>query len=411
MSTKKKYDSRLIYVLTLFVCFLTIIFLLVYIAPFKFFSSTQHEGISLVRDDQELRIYYNRISYYFYHDIPYKDNRIEYPPLAVAYLTIPAFFTQEFDLYKFAFIAQNIILTLLLVLVTYKLLVLFGRDEKWLWFFILPSIVYFLINRFDVLPAFLIQLSLFFLFKKQFTRSFIILSLAFLAKGYAIILFPIFFLYLLNHKDLPTVDLFKNRYLYILALPAIFITALIVILAGLENGLFPYIFQSTRNFAHGAVYLIYIKSLQPILPVWLWEGGVKVAAKVLTLLQVALPLIVYIGYTFFRKFIRTREDVINWSLLVILLYIQFSVYYSPQWFVWLLPLLILVIRRRREIWLIIFYDIMNYLHFPVVYNYAGPNSLLFDVVILIRTILLIIIILFIVQRIINRAKQVTRPAI
>lgn len=398
-------NKKILIVLAIFICFSAAVFFVSYISPSKFFSDERHEGISLIRDNHEIGIYYDRIGYYFNRTLPYSYGYIEYPILGVLYITMPALFSKTMVGYQFGLILQNIVFALLLIVVTFWLLKIFNKKNWVLWLFILPSAVYFIINRFDVFPALLVQLSLLLLVRKQFTWSFIVLSLAFLTKGYAIVFFPIFFVYYLNQKGLAKVNLFKNKYLYILILPTIVVTLFFVILTGLVNGLFPYIFQATRGFSYGSVYLVYIKSLQSILPAWLLGGGVAVAAKVLTLLQITLPLMIYAGYKFFRKIIKTQEDVINWSLLVILLYVQFSVYYSPQWFIWLLPLLVLMVRTKKEVILVILYDFINYLWFPVVANYAGFYSLPFEIIVLVRTILFIVLILFVVKRIMLRAKQ------
>jgi len=293
MLFNQKNNYQIIYILIAFVCFFSVVFLLACNSPSKFFSSDTREGISLVRDDQELGVFYDRVSYYFNKDIPYKYSRIEYPPLAVAYLTVPAIFNKTEIGYRQALMGLNIVFALVLIFLT---------------LFILPSFIYFFINRFDIFPVVLVQLALLLLFKKRFLWSFLVLSLAFLAKGYAVVLFPIFFIYYLNKRKREKISLFKNKPLIIFILPIIIITAVICFTAGFNNGLFPYIFQSARNFAYGAIYLIYLNALQPIIPGWLWSGGVAVAAKVLLLLQIILPLIVYIGYQVFRKYIKTMQD-------------------------------------------------------------------------------------------------------
>jgi len=405
MLFNQKNNYQIIYILIAFVCFFSVVFLLACNSPSKFFSSDTREGISLVRDDQELGVFYDRVSYYFNKDIPYKYSRIEYPPLAVAYLTVPAIFNKTEIGYRQALMGLNIVFALVLIFLTYCLLKTLGRDKRLLWLFILPSFIYFFINRFDIFPVVLVQLALLLLFKKRFLWSFLVLSLAFLAKGYAVVLFPIFFIYYLNKRKREKISLFKNKPLIIFILPIIIITAVICFTAGFNNGLFPYIFQSARNFAYGAIYLIYLNALQPIIPGWLWSGGVAVAAKVLLLLQIILPLIVYIGYQVFRKYIKTMQDVVLWSVLALLLYIQFSVYYSPQWFVWLLPLLVLIKLSKRDIIIVIAYDVLNYLFFPVALNYFGHISLGFDIIVFVRTILFVLMIIFIVQKIIKNNRN------
>jgi len=401
----RKLDSKLIIILLLFAVFFGVIILLAYFSPAKIFSDTNHEGISLVRDDQELSVFYDRVKFYIHRSIPYRYSRIEYPPLAVLYLTIPAIFSDTFDCYKFILITQNVIFGILLVLVTYRIITILSKSKKILWLFILPSFVFYLINRFDVFPAFLVQLSLLLLLRKKFIWSFVILSMAFLTKGYALFLFPIFFVYYLNQTNQYKASLFKNRWLWIMLIPTIVITIILCLLAGLENGLFPYIYQTSRGFGYGSVYVIYLKALEIILPSFLFLGYMKITSLLLTFLQVILPVLVYICYNFFRRFVKSAEDLISWSLLAILLYVQFSPYYSPQWFVWLLPFLILFAKTRKEFFLIVVYDIINYLQFPVAWDYFGYNSLAFDIFVFIRTILFILIIISVSQSILRKYQK------
>jgi hypothetical protein len=119
----------------------------------------------------------------------------------------------------------------------------------------------------------------------------------------------------------------------------------------------------------------------------------------LTFLQILLPIVIYCGHMVFRKFIRDRMDVINWSLLVLLLYIQFSTYYSPQWIIWLLPFFIFFFRARRELYVFIAYDIINYVQYPLAGNTIGPQSDAFNMIVLVRSILLVTLIWLVGRRI------------
>jgi hypothetical protein len=373
--------------------------------PSKFFNDTSHAGIGLVRDDKEMGVYYNRVGYALDGGIPYKYSRIEYPPLGVFYLTIPAIFFKTFASYRAGLMALNILTFLALLAVTYYLLSMFGRNKKILWLFVLPSFVYFVLNRFDVLPALLTQVALLLLLKKRFGWSFFVLSLLFLAKGYAIVLFPIFFLYYINQKQIQAPRLLKNRPLMIFIVPIVLVTAITCIVAGFMNGMFPYVFQSTRFFGVGTIYVPYYLAIQEMLPVGLFNAGASILAKVFSASQLIVPIFLYIGWSIFRKFITTKEDVLRWSVIILMLYILCSVYYSPQWFVWLLPLLLLVIRDRAGIFLVIAYDIVNYLQFPVFWHYFGPYAPALNMIVVARTILFVWLLGILVWRTIRSIHQ------
>lgn len=385
------------------------------VGPSKFFSSASREGVSLLRDDQELSIYFDRTAFFREGTPPYRNFRIEYPLLGVAYLVAPYFFSTHaldaylsdltvanmlllFQSYRANLMIINMLALFVLIVVTYCS---FPPDRRYgmqWWLFLLPSVVYYVINRFDIWPAVLVQLSLLLLFRQRFTGAFLFLSAAFLAKGYAIVLFPVFLMYYLNkkHKELSP---FTNSPLLIMAIPTVLAIGAACLWSGLENGLFPYIFQSTRTFAYGSAFIMYLGAFSTTLPAWLWSGGVALLGYGLTFLQLLLPIIIYCGHMIFRKWIKDREDVINWSLLGLLIYIHFSVYYSPQWILWVLPLFVFFIRTKREVLILVAYDIMNYVQCPLTWNAAGPQSVPFSMMVIIRSILLVVLIWLVGRRI------------
>lgn len=389
MMEKAGPKSRLIIILSFIFLISLIILFFVQSAPSKFFANNHQAGIGLVRDDKELGVFYERIGYFLHHGTPYQYAPIEYPPVAIAYLTIPAIFFKTFESYRTGLVALNLLTALVMFCVTYSLLSKLGRDRNILWLFALPSFVYFIVNRFDILPALLTQVALLLLFKKRFGWSFFVLSLLFLTKGYALVLFPVFFLYYINQKQIPKPNLIKNKPLAIFIVPIVSVTAVVCSVAGFVNGLFPYVFQSSRFFGVGTIYAPYYLAIQSLVPTGLFNVGANIFAKAFSGLQLIVPVLVYIGYSIFRKFIVTKEEVAQSAIIILMLYVLISVYYSPQWFVWLLPLLLLIIKDRMSILLIIFYDIFNYLQFPVFWHYLGPYTAAFNMIVIARTILFV----------------------
>jgi len=371
--------------------------------PFSFFGDQPITGeVSLIRDDFELDVYYQRIGYFDDKEIPFKSDRVEYPVLGLFYLTIPALFSETQADYDIALIIQNIIFLIILIIITSRLIKILGRDKRQIWLLILPSILFFTFNRFDIFPAVLIQLALLLMLKKKFSWSFLVLSLSFLAKGYAMVLFPVFFVYYLVQKNSKVKSLVTNKPLLLFIIPSIIAMIALMFWAGFENALFPYIFQSTRNFAYGSIYAIFISANWEFFTEVFWKWYMYIGSKILGLLQLALPFIIYVGYKKFRHYIKTPTNLITWSLLVLSFYIFLSPYYSPQWFLWLLPLLVLLPLNKKEVWLIIVYDLLNFIFFPVVYRYIGYESYIIDIVVFVRSAVFIGLILMLVKKI-NRS--------
>src|SRR5262249_22943420 len=57
------------------------------------------------------------------------------------------------------------------------------------------------------------------------------------------------------------------------------------------------------------------------------------------------------------------------SAIVLIVFVSLQVFYSPQWVLWLAPLLVPLARLHRPVlWLVIALDVVTYLTFPVVFD-------------------------------------------
>lgn len=382
------------------IALLVLLIILFVSQPFSIFGDQPTTGdVSLIRDDFELDVYYQRIGYFSDKEIPFQSDRVEYPVLGLFYLTVPALFTNTQADFDVALIVQNIIFLIILIILTHKMIKILGRDKRQLWLFILPSLLFFTINRFDIFPAVLVQLALLLMLKKKFSWSFLLLSFSFLAKGYAMVLFPVFFVYYLVQKNQNIKNLLFNKSLLLFIVPPIVAIIALMLWVGIENALFPYMFQSTRNFAYGSIYAIFISANWNYFSEVFWSWYMFIGSKILGLLQLALPFIIYVGYKKFKDYIKTPTNLIMWSLLVLSFYIFISPYYSPQWFLWLLPLLVLLPLNKKEVWLIIVYDLLNFIFFPVVYGYIGYESYIIDIVVFMRSAVFIWLIFMLLKKI------------
>jgi len=171
--------------------------------------------------------------------------------------------------------------------------------------------------------------------------------------------------------------------------------------AGFENAIFPYIFQSSRDIAYGSIFGLFITANWDYFSSIFWKGFMSMGSKLLSFMQLIIPLIIYFGYKKFKKFIKSPNDVIKWSLLALSFYIFLSPYHSPQWFVWLLPLLVLLPLNKKEIWIIVIYDLLNFIFFPLIWGFWSHEHILFGVMVFLRTAFLLIIMLIISKKIIH----------
>lgn len=93
---------------------------------------------------------------------------------------------------------------------------------------------------------------------------------------------------------------------------------------------------------------------------------IKYTFLILQLVMVPVSLFVRID---------TFEKVLQWEILVLVFFILFSRIYSPQWILWLMPVMILSIRTRFDLAWIVVYNVVVYLAFPVAVDLRGIHSL------------------------------------
>ena len=138
---------------------------------------------------------------------------------------------------------------------------------------------------------------------------------------------------------------------------------------GIEAFLVPYKFHMTRGLNKESLFYL-VKS---VLGSDLWFAGFFI------LQFSSIPLAVISKIDSFKK-------LVNWSLLAILIFMLFAKFYSPQWILWIMPFLILRAKNLKDILMIVAFDLITYLYFPVIYD-SSP-ALLIPVTIIKTAILL-----------------------
>ena len=225
---------------------------------------------------------------------------------------------------------------------------------------LLPASLYFTVNRFDILPAFLCLLSLLLLQRRQFVCSAVVLGIATLTKWYPLMLLPIYLLY----------DYTARRRLNWWMILAFCLTCLIIIAptlltGGLDALLVPYLFHAGRGVDLASLPGLAAFAMEnwfnvnPAGPLWF---------GVFTILQVLI-----VPFSLFDR-MDTFDKVLHWCILILTPFVLFSRIYSPQWLLWLMPMLLLAARSRMDILGIIFYDVSTYLAFPVTWDLFGHLS-------------------------------------
>lgn len=279
-----------------------------------------------------------------------------YPQLAMMYFTVPALFTNDFSTYQALFFIWNAIWLWALLIITRKLLKLLGKENSRLYYLLLPSFLFFTFNRYDIFPACLVIWAILLLLEKKSNWSFVLLGLSFLSKLYPLILLPLFLLYdrQNNNSSLKSLGIFSVT---ILAPLTLFITW-----TGWLPSLTPYFI----HFGHATQGSL-LEVLNSIIPS---QNINSLLHYLFTLLQFILPL--FISLILMWSKIQKKKipiqpgQFISLAAAALLLFIIFSNFFSNQWVVWLVPLLILTIPIKHG-WFIITYDLINYIRYPIIF--------------------------------------------
>jgi len=259
----------------------------------------------------------------------------------------------------FAFFSLQMMIVLFLMSVVLLELLPPG-SSNYVFLVLLPPTLYFSYNRFDILPAYLCLIAYSSATKKQWTITSIVLAIATFTKWYPVLLFPGFFMYAANIEKKPQWNMVVS----------FAVTSTIIVLAsylygGLETVLAPYQFHMARGMEYIAFPVLFDNLIRALL-------GTQVSLPYFFLFffiaQIISPILV-----FFIKF-DSIDTLVDYCIIVTGTFVFFSRIWSPQWFLWLLPFLIISAKNIKKVKLIILYNIMTYLCFPLIFDVYGNSS-------------------------------------
>jgi len=222
-----------------------------------------------------------------------------------------------------------------------------GLSPVWIW--LTPGAVFFALFRFDIFPAAATVLALLALRADRHYWGAFWIGIVLALKGYALFCLPAFFVYMVFNRG------WRNAVgACALALtPFVLGNLLVLVIVGLDGMLSPFRFHSVRinngESTYDAFYYLtpYLFSSYPtirgLLPMTLMAGSALLAAALRP---------------------RTFDELVNALMVSILGFISASVFYSPQFCLWVLPLACFATERitRR---LAILFSWATFLYFPM----------------------------------------------
>lgn len=292
--------------------------------------------------------------------IPYRDFEVEYPPGAVIVFLLPRLFADSLEVYGDAFSICMLAFDLISLLCAVRL----GRHiglSAWkvalAYTLAMLAIGPIMVQRYDLAPTALTLLALLFFCEGREGSAWAWLSLGIMTKIYPAVLAPLFFIHHLKHKE-PLIDALT---VFIIVTLAVGVPFLII---GGEGFIQAFTMQGGRDLQVESTYASILLLLQTLgigtAQVYQGRSSLDVEAplsgplgRYSMVITAVLLIVAYIQ--FWRHYNRapgpSRPNVsalVNSSLLGILILLITSKVFSPQFIIWLLPLVALAGGRFRK---------------------------------------------------------------
>lgn len=347
--------------------------------------------IRYLSDDYDRYVYFQRGLWLVNHQVPYRDSISEYPQIPTYLFGLIHVVTAGEPNESVAYWKYSSFFSLIMFIILWATIELLRKilpKGSYLpYLLLLPAPLYFSINRFDILPAYLTLLSLKMAQEERWNLAAMLLGVGSLTKWYPALLLPAFLLYYFQTT---------HRVPWRMAL-VFFVTCLLIVLptllsGGLDALAVPYRFHLERGIETVSLPTLLSKLLHSTLDVTIDQ---KALSLTFFLLQIAaVPVLIFVRMD-------SVDRLLNACLLIITAFVLFSRIYSPQWLLWILPFYILAAKNRIDVGLIMLYGVTTYLGFPIVWDYFGPESNAMVFMGLVNIIFLVVIIARTLDRIIN----------
>ncbi len=297
--------------------------------------------------------------------LPYRDITFEYPPLFALFLIVIRLLSQDYLTFThiLAWILGSFYMASLWIL--YKIWKELPENQRFSWNYILGlsllsilALGQLFVTRLDVIPSFLYLIAIYSFMKEKYFPSCIWIVLGIFTKGYSLLLAPLFGICLLIQK--------KYRPLLLSIFFIIFsFVGISLLLSQLTNGHYwdSYRFHASRgiqieSFYASIPYFFYITKLSHIF-IYMSNGCVNIRFPfTYSLLSASkyLPLLVFgIFYlVFWKKSPKENQAPLNkaWllnsSLMLVFCFLVTFKVLSPQFLIWLIPLIFLNPMMRKR---------------------------------------------------------------
>ncbi len=295
-------------------------------------------------------------------NIPYRDFTFEYPPFSLLFFLLPQLLTASIDNYQIVFQLQVFLFILLGLFLLYRIGKLQGRPV--LGMFVVYTLAILasgpiIIQSYDIFPAILLLLSCYLFMANKHVFSWMVLAMASLTKVFPLFIAPVFLVYYLKTRE-------YKRILSGIGVFAITSFAILIPFLAISPGsLFNLIdYHTQRGIQIESIYSSCVLFADKIglieANLEFYAGSWHLTGSVAEALATASTFLMLIALLFSYWLIYNRivpgkslvYETGTYLLLVISIVFVTSKILSPQYLIWILPLLPLLLSNTRYfIWI------------------------------------------------------------
>lgn len=358
-----KTFSRSLYLLIILGCAGSI---LMY-CSWELLSNIRPWGIRLFFDPIDLNVYFKSSRWVVSGGKLYKEVFSEYPLLANLIFGIVRYLAEilhplssSFD--SFAWLWMSIAWFIYLGII-YQVATI-SKQALWVW--LAPAPLYFALLRFDIYPALTTLLALFAIKNQKYTWGAFWLGSAIALKGYALVLVPAYFVFIYYQKGFWA----ALKITGICLTPFILSQVAVFAYAGIDGVKQPYLYHINRSTNNESTYdaIAYLLPLPFIQKLSHLAKGLQIATSLLA--AVFKP--------------KSFDDLVHSFLFAILGFISFSIFHSPQFVLWIIPIASFSSSIWLNVWTIIYAWII-YLYFPLIFDRHNATHCAFKLTVILMT--------------------------
>lgn len=348
-------------------------------------------------------IYFDYASRVMDGSLPYRDFTLEYPPFALFFFILPRLFTSSLAVYAIAFQVEVFLFDLLGLYLIYRIA---QSQGKALWKMLTVYTVAILAigpiiaQSYDIFPAIIVLLSLYCFWTGKHKTSWGILALGAMTKIYPIAIAPLFLAYYVRNRQ------YKRIWSGILVFAASSLAIIIPFLVTSPGSLLSFInYHARRGIQLETTYSVFLliagkmglTSTQLVFGAGSWNIAGPLANTLAVISTFVLAFFLLISYWFIYSQIKPEKSQIlemgTYSLLVIAVILITSKVLSPQYLIWLFPLLPLLFGKQRyNIWAVfVVIGVLTYFIFPLHYLELIALKTEIVAVLLVRNIFLVLL--------------------